>query len=348
MAPTMEPGDGFVAVPAQVAGPVGEGDVVVFEAQELDGGGLTTHRVVDETDRGYVTRGDANPFTDQAGGEPPVKEAQVVAVALQVNGGVVVVPNLGTAVEATNGAVQAAQRFLAATLGSRSLLGTQGLAYLVLALSALAYVLDLLVGGDGRRDRDRPERRSRDSGRAARTYVLAFTLLLVVAATGSMVVPSGSTQFGVVSAEFESDRPDVIPTGESDTQPITIPNEGLIPMAVFLEPGSDGISVTESELVVPARGEAGTNITLSAPPETGYYRRYLVTHRYLHVLPFPVLRALYGVHPWLPVVAIDALLGGAFYLVGRVLVGSGRIRTRDRERDLPWTVRLRRTVRRRL
>jgi signal peptidase len=81
MEPTLEPGDGFVAVPAELAGPIDDGDVIVFEAETIQGGGLTTHRVVDETDRGFITRGDANPFTDQDDSEPPVKRAQVVAKA---------------------------------------------------------------------------------------------------------------------------------------------------------------------------------------------------------------------------------------------------------------------------
>ncbi|MFC7138101.1 S26 family signal peptidase [Halobaculum litoreum] len=47
MAPTLAPGDGFVAVPAAVAGQVEAGDVVTFRAESVGGGGLTTHRVVD-------------------------------------------------------------------------------------------------------------------------------------------------------------------------------------------------------------------------------------------------------------------------------------------------------------
>ncbi|MFC6975369.1 signal peptidase I [Halomicroarcula sp. GCM10025709] len=86
MQPTLDPGDGFVAIPAALAGPVDEGDVVTFRAEEIQGGGLTTHRVVDRTDRGYVTRGDNNPFTDQDGGEPPVTDAQIVAVVWQPGG----------------------------------------------------------------------------------------------------------------------------------------------------------------------------------------------------------------------------------------------------------------------
>ncbi|MGM0605864.1 MAG: S26 family signal peptidase, partial [Halobacteriota archaeon] len=45
MAPTLEPSDGYVAVPMFFAGEIRERDVILFEAQELGGGELTTHRV---------------------------------------------------------------------------------------------------------------------------------------------------------------------------------------------------------------------------------------------------------------------------------------------------------------
>lgn len=57
MQPVLNPGDGFVAIPTPIAGGIGVGDVVTFDAQEIEGGGLTTHRVVEETERGYITRG---------------------------------------------------------------------------------------------------------------------------------------------------------------------------------------------------------------------------------------------------------------------------------------------------
>jgi len=52
MEPTMDAGDGFVSVPSAVTGDVEEGDVVVYQARELHDGGLTTHRVVGETEEG--------------------------------------------------------------------------------------------------------------------------------------------------------------------------------------------------------------------------------------------------------------------------------------------------------
>lgn len=98
MQPALAPGDGFIAIPPSVAGPLNVGDVVVYRAQQVNSGGLTTHRIVDETARGYVTQGDVNPFTDQSGGEPPVKSPQIVAVVLQLGGTVIMLPELGTGV----------------------------------------------------------------------------------------------------------------------------------------------------------------------------------------------------------------------------------------------------------
>jgi signal peptidase len=168
-----------------------------------------------------------------------------------------------------------------------------------------------------------------------------FAVLLVAGATAAMVGPAGTQEFGVVSAEFDSERPDVIPTGESKSQPLAVGNGGVVPAVVFLEPASEGVDVEPRELHVPGGGVANATVTLQAPSETGYYRRFVVQHRYLAVLPVSVIESLYRLHPWVPILVVDALLGVPFYLVGITLVGRGRIR-RQTGRDLPVTERLRR------
>jgi signal peptidase len=330
MSPTMEPGDGFVAIPAQLTGPPEEGDVVTFRAEELHGGGLTTHRIVGETERGYVTRGDANPFTDQNGEEPPVKRAQIVAVAWAPGGEVVVVPALGTAVQGVQAGLEFVQRTLAGFVGSRALLGTQGIAYLLFGVTMIYY----LVGefrSTGGRDRTRSRSRERDSGLDPRLVTLALTLVLVGGMTAAMVGPAGQQQYGVVSAEFESERPTVIPMGESNTIPYPVGNGGIVPVYAYVEPASEGVSV-EPERLYLERGEVeNASVTLSAPPQTGYYRRFVVEHRYLALLPGSVIDTLHDVHPWAPIVAIDLAVGVPYYLLSVALVGTGRLRQRTRE-----------------
>lgn len=322
MQPVLSPGDGFVVLPAALAGDVEAGDVVVYDAERLHGGGLVTHRVVDVTPRGFVTRGDANPATDQESGEPPVKRAQVVGVALQVGGRLLSIPHLGAVV----GLVGALQARLAALLGTPSLLGAQGLAYLLFAASLGWYA----VGAwRDRRGRARARGRTQSRGRSVRPVLLALALLVAAAATVGMVAPSGTQKYPVVSAEFDSPGARVVPTGESETTVHRVGNGGLLPVVVFLEPGSEGIDVSPRELRLGGHSGANATVTLSAPPETGYYRRYLVEHRYLGVLPPALVRSLYRLHPWAPIVAIDALVGGAVYLLGAGLVGTSPIRSRE-------------------
>jgi len=211
MQPTLDPGDGFIAIPTALAGDVGIGDVVTFDAQEIEGGGLTTHRVVEETERGYVTRGDNNPFTDQDAGEPVVQDADIVAVALSVGGSVVVIPHLGTVAMTIQSGFASVQTWLAVTLGVRSLQGTQGLAYLIFGLSMVAYVADWFLSRNSRETRQRD--RSRDDGISVFAVVAVLALVLMATATAAMVVPAGTQEYGVVSAEFESENPTVIERG---------------------------------------------------------------------------------------------------------------------------------------
>ncbi|WP_299330879.1 signal peptidase I [Haloplanus sp.] len=335
MQPTLDPGDGFIAIPTAIAGDIGTGDVVTFEAQEIQGGGLTTHRVVEETERGYVTQGDNNPFTDQDGGEPVVQEAEIVAKALTLGGGVVVIPHLGTVAMGFQTAFESVQTQLAVTFGVRSLQGTQGLAYVLFGLSAVAYALDWYTDRGGR---DRPERdRSRDDGTSVFAIVLILALVLMATATAAMVVPGGTQEYGVVSAEFESENPTVIERGTSQEIEYVVPNAGLVPVYTYVAPASPGVDVDPQRVYVGSRGERTTTVTLSAPDETGYYRLFVTEHRYLAVLPPGVIDELYGVHPWAPLLAINGLLGGGIVALGVALFRGepARIRSRGSRANTP-------------
>lgn len=336
MEPTLEPGDGFVAIPAAAAGPVETGDVVVFRAEQLHGGGLTTHRVVEETDRGYVTRGDANPFTDQDGDEPPVKSEQVVAVAWQPGGDVLVLPGLGSVITGTRSILDTGQRHVAGLLGTRAVLGPQGLAYLLSGTTVGYYLVSAWRADGGERERSR----ARETPTDPRLYAAAFTALVVVAATAAMVVPAGPQQFGVVSAESDSPGQRVIEQGTSESVDYPVGNGGFLPVVAYFDSRSDRATVEPTSVAVPARESRHVSVTLSAPPETGYYRHYVVEYRYLAVLPRPLLDVLHGVHPWLPILVVDALLAGPFYLLNRRLLGTGRVRSRSRGRDTPGDTRL--------
>ncbi len=334
MEDTMEPGDGFVAIPPELAGDVGEGDVVTFDAEEIEGGGLTTHRIVEETDGGYITQGDANPFTDQDGGEPVVQDPEIAAVAWQPGSDVLVIPHLGTIAMTIQSGFEWAQLQLATLLGTDLLLGTQGLAYLLFALSILLY---FLIGWlEPTRRRDRENRPSRDLGTNPRLIVLALTLVLVAGATTAMVIPSETDGFGIVSAEFESDNPDVIEQGTSESFDYPLHNPGLFSTVVILEPQDERIDVDSSVHPLSSRESTNATVTLSAPEETGSYHTYLEQRRYLGILPTSTIVQLHDVHPWAPLVVINTMIALPFYLFGMRLLGTGRLRTRQRANSNSW------------
>ncbi|MFB6106272.1 MAG: S26 family signal peptidase [Halobacteriaceae archaeon] len=328
MAPTLRPLDGFVAVPAALAGPPAPGDVVTYRAERLHGGGLVTHRVVAVTDRGYVTRGDANAFTDQQSVEPPVRAPQVVATALAVDGHLVVIPGLGRVVTAADG--------LAGPAGPVAAVAAIGV-----ALVGAALALDVVRDDGLERRRDRTRARSHP-GIDARLLAGGCALVLVLALTAGALVPGGVTTYGVVSADADAPGPRVLRVGTTETTVHPVVNGGFLPVVAVLEPAGAGVDVTPREATVPGRSRLNATVALTAPPRTGYYRNYVRERRYPALLPPRVLLSLYAVHPWLPLLAVDALVGGATALAGLALLGRGRIRAeRSRRRDgagrwWPW------------
>lgn len=341
MAPTLQPGDAFVAVPAAVSGPIEVGDVVVFHATTLEGGGLTTHRVVGETDGGYLTRGDANVVTDQDSGEPPVTEGQIVAVAWQVGGDVVVIPKLGLVALAARELMAAVGGWLAAALGRPGLVGAQGSALALFATGVAAYAVATWREEDGRRKRYLRTRR-RAHIVDVRWLIAALAIGVAVIATASMAVPLGAHEFELVSAENDAPGPRVVEAGTSETLTYTVPGGGLLPVVVVLEPASAGLAVDPDRLYVRGGDTVNATVTVTAPPQIGYAPQYLREHRYIALLPMGLILWLYALHPWLPILAIDTLLAGGFALLGLAWLGGGQLRIRQRAERLSTVDRLRR------
>lgn len=332
MEPTIETGDGFVAIPTPGSSDVEPGDVVVFHAQEVEGGELTTHRVVGETEHGYVTRGDGNPFTDQDSGEPYVTDGQIVATVWQPGGEVVTIPHLGTAAMGVESGVETVQWRLASTLGTTAVLGTQGLAYLLIAFGLGVIVLSAVAERGGTEKRTRDRGRSRGDVFDARTLVLGVAALLCVVTFATMLAMSGPTEIGIVSAEFESERPDVIPQGETETQTWELENGGILPVTTVLEPASEGIAVDGGDETLHRGESAEATVSITAPDETGYYLRSIEEYRYFGVLPTSIVLTLHGIHPWVAMTAVTGTTVVLFTLPFALILGAGKIRTRTRRR----------------
>ncbi len=341
MEPAVDAGDGFVAVPALLAGDVSEGDIVVFDAEELQGGGLTTHRVVGETDEGYVTKGDANPFTDQDGGEPPVSEGQIVAHALQIGDTAVTIPHLGTGIMGVQSAADGLQQSVVSAAGGEGGLERTQMGGAFVALGVFFIGVAALTGSRGARE----IRRSSSRPDVVGIWVVggAVIVVLVVAATAAMVVPAGIQEYGVASAESPGEDPLVIEAGGSSTVEHSVRNDGFVPVVVFFDPGED-VSTSPDRTWVSRDSTAETSVTLSVPEAEGRYTRYVTEHRYIVVLPPTVIAALHSIHPLVALLTINVVIAGGGLLAIVVLFGTGDIRLRS-GKDVPLMYRLRRKLR---
>ncbi|WP_306054093.1 signal peptidase I [Natronococcus wangiae] len=346
MEPTMDAGDGFVAIPSAVTGAPSEGDVVVFDARELHDGGLTTHRVVGETDAGYVTKGDANPFTDQDGGEPPVTEGQIVAAAWQVNGDVVTIPHLGTAIVAVHGAMESGYGLFASVLGITTALEADNLGAMLVALGVALFGAGFLLDCAGPHRRDTRRSTSRENVYAFWGTVALVLFVLVGFATAAMVVPAGTYEYAVVSTDSPTDDPQVLAPGEASELTRAVDNAGYLPIVVVHEAESGGVEADPGWQTVGPRDGGETTLSLSAPESTGEYARHVGEYRYLAVLPPTALVQLHGVHPLVALAAVDAVVVGA--VVGTILLlfGRGDFRIRHAGDHVSSSTRIRRKLQR--
>lgn len=329
MSPTLNTGDAFVAVPAPVAGEIESGDVIVFEAIELQGGGLTTHRVVAETDDGYITKGDNNPFRDQSGGEPVVTDDRIVATALQVNGQVVRLPGLGTAISSAR---TAAENGLVSIGGASNsgLTNGQGLSGLFISIGLGLFLLvfvDSLRAGE---ERTRERTRSRDGDTInGWTVILTLAVLILVPANAAMVAPSGAH-----SVTIDSTSEDVTP-GEPVESEFTAENGGLVAMLIILESSHPDAVMDRNRLVVQRGGSATATLSMTAPPPG---ERAVVTveeHRYFLLAPPGIIAGLHRFHPLVAIGAFNFLVLSSLTAAVGATFGFGTTRDRSRARSVP-------------
>ncbi|ELY91793.1 peptidase S26B, signal peptidase [Natrialba hulunbeirensis JCM 10989] len=345
MEPTMNAGDGFIAVPSAVSGPPAEGDVVVFDAVELHGGELTTHRVLEETDDGYVTAGDANPFTDQDATEPPVSDGQIVAHALQINGDVVTIPYLGSIIMGVQSIVETAVGTVTATVGVTAAFDADNAGALLVGVGTALLGFGVLLETVGPGKRDTRRSRSRPNMLGIWTTIGLVLLVFVTFATASMVIPSGTIAFGVGSATTPGDNPQVVAPGESVEIEHETENSGYLPVVVTRDASHETVSATPERQTVSPRSSETATFTAVAPDETGEYTRHVEENRYLLVLPPTLLVWLHSLHPLVAIAAVNGMIVAVTVTIMVALFGTTDLRLRNPGANVSMLTRLRRKFR---
>lgn len=296
MEPTIDVHDGYVLVPA---GDIAEGDVITFWSDERDG--YVTHRVVGETDDGYLTKGDNNPTTDQAAGYEPVTPAQVRGSVLSVDGSPLLIPGLGVVI-----------RTLRSNVLPLLLLGLGGIA------------VGLLRGETARPTRSVP--RTDDVVRPV--FLVGFAVTLGVLAFGG-----GSYDVSLVAVDSAGAAagPSTMLVGTTEpvetviSQPATLVTTRVV--------GGAGVDV---ESVNRTATNVTVNATVQPPQNIGPVPARITVHQYPAVLPRATLEWLHGLHPLAAASTTSTIVFAPFWLSYRLGVdGAAPIR---RSRSRLWVI----------
>jgi len=326
MEPQLEPGDGFVGIPRPLAGEIEPNDVITYEAQTIGGGGLTTHRVVEETNEGYITKGDANPFLDTAAGEPPVKDSQIQLVVVQLDGEIVTIPYIGQLQSTAQSTISATISVLGLSAVSPSNPGV--------IIAVLGFVLVVVGGGyelltpDNERTLSRSTRRSEviDS----RFLLIGLLLVLLLPLLSVSAIPSSTDEITIISSTApDPDDPSIIKAGSYNEGNVTIENGQPVPMVIIVEPASGGVEVSDQVLSAASGETVKTTFRVYAPDETGPFVRSRSTSYYIQSLPASVIAALHRVHPVIALVATTGVILAPIAIGFLLVVGNRQIILRD-------------------
>jgi len=339
MSPTIQEGDGFVAIPEQVAGDIEQGDVIVFKSQEIRGGELTTHRVVGETESGYITRGDANPFTDQDGAEPPVTESQIVAVAWQPGGQVVTIPNLGTAILAGRVVVTNILTAVTTVLGVEQAAESWQAGSVMLVSGVILFAISIGSGIVNGSSRERERSRGQDTF-DPRYAALFLTAIIIVPANIAMVAPSSTHQ--IPTGEIAAGS-NIAPGDPVEATLVANNEDALVTMLVVFN-ASGRTTIENRWLDVPGGETDSTALYAPAPPRGEQKVVTVSEYRYIVLLPPTVIIAMHDIHPLVALGVINAALTVAVLAFVIGLLGTSKRRVRDTDRDIPLYLRLKRRL----
>lgn len=288
MAPAIEQGDIYFVLESD---DIEAGDIAMFYSSQR--GDYTTHRVVESTEAGFITKGDNNPSADQEAGYPPVKDSAVVGKVIEFGGEPI-----------TIGGARPLISFIQAN---------------PMAFIGLAAVL--LLG---------PELLAIRTGavRPERDVIFARDLILPLFALGAfigfvLILWGASTHsLSWVALGEVTGADHTIPTGEATTATVLV--ETYTPPLTTVIVEADGVTVLDQTV----RGSTiELDVRVPAVESAGPYWTEVHVYPYPATLPAPLLEWLHSIH-WFIAAAgsMVPVFGVAGLLYGVTLDGRMRLR----------------------
>ena len=308
MTPTIDKGDLFFMNPFARTGDVG--DIMVFHRRD----GWTVHRIFAVSDGGYITKGDNNVATDQQDGiYPVIKPSDVAGKVITVSGHPLLIRGGGAFIES-----------------ARKRLTSVYAVVLFIVLGAF-----LTFSGGGKKKAGRGRRKRKFLRIRAKTLYAVLAMGIITGFIFVTVASWGTLAFSYSSTLAGGQRDGWYLPGSSFQRNLTLENSAVYPFHYFVEEKGAGAEIA-SERAFKLGGGSSKNVTVNVevPADTRVYRVEVAVRSYPAILPGNLVAALYGVSPYLPLVAYSIELAAVlliFYRLADIADGDVlRIRTRRR------------------
>ncbi len=279
MEPLVHVNDAFFVLPAKSRS---VGDIIVYRPLYLDAE-LVTHRIHAIEGKGFITKGDNNPYTDQSSGEPAVTPYRIAGKVFTIAGRPLIIPQLGRLTSLVKKGLGSNIRLVASAM---------------IVLGVLNLLWSMLY--------PKRSRKSRRRFRLRHIYrivtIISIGILMVTLLIGSRV-----TQVRYLVSENPGTASNRVMVNENGQLSVTLRNSSLIPVWHFSSGlGELGIASAPSMLLPLSE----TRILVSVKPqrETGWQQGYIHTYQYPAVLPHFIIAALHRQSHWLALAAIGLVV----------------------------------------
>lgn len=302
MAPEIETGDMFFV---QSSESYEIGDIIVFESSARSDSTIITHRIIEENQNGFITKGDNNDATDQELGDAPVSDQQIIGKVIESGDSAVTVPELGVV--------------------SRILSKYQ--IQLIGGIFALLFVDTIglySLSSDRNKNRSNPDNNIKRYPSPIKVTIV-LSIVLIVLWSGLIYLSSEPVlSENVRIGEAETDD---ISTGERSVSTVNYSVSSRLPVnnqAYILGNGK--------VLSVDKLPNEDISVRYATGPynEPGLENVQVLTYSYPTLLPSSVITYLHNIHPILACIGTSSVISMPIVLVVFLLFDNSPIRVREK------------------
>ncbi len=293
MEPTIGRGDLFFINPLSKGA---QGDIIVFRSKDE----WTVHRIYAVTDRGYITKGDANVATDQSNGGAYVRREDVAGTVITLGGRVLKIPGAGDYL-------------------------SKALPHSIPVLMGMIFVGGLISFWSGGRDRKKRGRSRRTVRIPLKPFYWSASAVIILLFIMAILSTWGTASFSYSSTMAGGQREGWYLPRSRFNETMRVENRAFYTFYYVVEPESGDIAgVTPSTLRVGGRSAGEIAVMVSVPSERRIHVGRIMLRGY-PALPFmslSLLERLYSLSPYLPLLVYASTML-VFLLLVYLLLGLG-------------------------